>query len=134
MPPKQRSRISATKTSPPRDLSPVEPVTTPQGNALPDLLEHAAVEASAAKSTENSDCNEERNPCDIDLMEELDVNKYLVWKPPEEEGPDIRGGTIDALIIQATKATKNGGMLSGIVGCITRSCSLNVFVFKSQVV
>lgn len=44
-------------------------------------------------------------------MEKLTVDEYLVFKKPEEEGPDIRGGSIDALIIQATKATKNGGEL-----------------------
>lgn len=111
LPPKQRSRTNQTVSSPPRIESPTEPppppvVHTPQTKALPDLLEHAAVET---KNLENENCENETNPCDIDLMEELDVDKYLVWKPQEEEGPDIRGGTIDALIIQATKATKNGG-------------------------
>lgn len=54
----------------------------------------------------------EEGPCDIDLMEELDADKYLVKKKEDEEGPEIRGGPIDALIIQATKATKNGGEMS----------------------
>lgn len=72
------------------------------------------MESAATKNVENNAECEETNPCDIDLMEELDVDKCLVWKPPEEEGPDIRGGTIDALIIQATKATKNGGELKNV--------------------
>lgn len=42
-------------------------------------------------------------------MEELNVDKYLVKKKPDEDGPEIRGGTIDALIIQATMGTRNGG-------------------------
>lgn len=42
-------------------------------------------------------------------MEEMDADEYLVKKAPDEEGPEIRGGTVDALIIQATKATRNGG-------------------------
>lgn len=118
IPPKQRPRMNPLKSSsstPPRMESPTpEPViitspAAPQSKTLPDLLEHATVEsAGPIKTVENVNC-EETNPCDIDLMEELDVDKYLVWKPPEEDGPDIRGGTIDALIIQATKATKNGG-------------------------
>lgn len=85
-------------------------VPTQPAKTLPDLLEHATKSNS---NEENVECGvettEKGNSCDVDLMEELDVDKYLVWKPPEEEGPDIRGGTIDALIIQATKATKNGG-------------------------
>lgn len=79
-----------------------------QAKTLPDLLEHTAAESSISAENLKTDV-EETNPCDIDLMEELNVDKYLVWKPPEDDGPDIRGGTIDALIIQATKATKNGG-------------------------
>lgn len=39
----------------------------------------------------------------------LDVTHLLVLKKPDElEGPDIRGGHPDALVIHATKANKNG--------------------------
>nr|XP_033323203.1 guanine nucleotide-releasing factor 2-like isoform X5 [Megalopta genalis]XP_033323204.1 guanine nucleotide-releasing factor 2-like isoform X6 [Megalopta genalis] len=41
------------------------------------------------------------------ILEELDVTKYLVFKKPDEEGPDIRGGHPDALLIHATKANKH---------------------------
>lgn len=87
-----------------------KPLQLTHVKTLPDLLEHTTTEIATPKSTENLKTDdEETNLCDIDLMESLDVTKYLVLKPPEEEGPDIRGGTVDALIIQATKATKNGG-------------------------
>jgi hypothetical protein len=39
---------------------------------------------------------------------DLDVSNLLVFKKVEEEGPDIRGGHPDALVIHATKASKNG--------------------------
>ncbi|XP_076358426.1 rap guanine nucleotide exchange factor 1-like [Tachypleus tridentatus] len=39
-------------------------------------------------------------------LDELEVTQYLIWKKPNEEGADIRGGSIDALIVQATKAGK----------------------------
>lgn len=108
--------MSAAKSSPPPAASPAEtapPSPVSQTKALPDLLEHAAVEKSAAVKPAESSEGEEvaSDPNSADLMEELDVDKCLVWKPPEEEGPDIRGGTVDALIIQATKATRNGGRL-----------------------
>jgi len=48
-------------------------------------------------------------------MEELNVDKYLILKKPEEEGPEIRGGTVDALIIQATKTARNGGKINIIL-------------------
>lgn len=115
LPPKQRVRINSSKSSPP--LTPTasvfvenKPLQSTHVKALPDLLEHTTTEITTPKSTENLKAEDEQtNPCDIDLMEELDVNKYLILKSPEEDGPEIRGGTVDALIIQATKATKNGG-------------------------
>lgn len=45
---------------------------------------------------------------DDSILDELDIAKYLVSKKPEEEGPDIRGGHPDALLIHATKANKHG--------------------------
>lgn len=42
----------------------------------------------------------------MNLMEEIDVKKYLVMKKEGEDGPDIKGGHPDALIIHATKAAK----------------------------
>lgn len=40
------------------------------------------------------------------LMDELDVNNYLVFKKDNEDGPDVKGGHPDALIIHATKVQK----------------------------
>ncbi|XP_075226685.1 C3G guanyl-nucleotide exchange factor isoform X2 [Lycorma delicatula] len=40
-------------------------------------------------------------------LSELDISRFLVFKKADEEGPDIRGGHPDALIIHATKANKN---------------------------
>lgn len=45
---------------------------------------------------------------DDSLLDEIEINKYLVFKKPEEDGPDIRGGNPDALLIHATKANKHG--------------------------
>ncbi|CAG5095229.1 Similar to C3G: Guanine nucleotide-releasing factor 2 (Drosophila melanogaster), partial [Cotesia congregata] len=44
---------------------------------------------------------------DDGILDELDISKYLVLKKPEEDGPDIRGGHPDALLIHATKANKH---------------------------
>ncbi|XP_056640209.1 guanine nucleotide-releasing factor 2 isoform X1 [Diorhabda sublineata] len=103
LPPKQRRKQSA-RTPPPTPVS--EPKNSSSSSSstnkvLPDLLEHTA--KNEEKSSESSTPS-----CEEDLMEMLNVDRYLTWKKPDEEGPDIRGGPIDALIIQATKATKNG--------------------------
>lgn len=42
------------------------------------------------------------------LMEELDISKYLVVKKEGEDGPEVKGGNPDALIIHATVGTDNG--------------------------
>ncbi|XP_065076422.1 guanine nucleotide-releasing factor 2 isoform X2 [Ochlerotatus camptorhynchus] len=42
----------------------------------------------------------------INLMEELDISNYLVFKKENEDGPDVKGGHPDALIIHATKVQK----------------------------
>ncbi|KDR09115.1 guanine nucleotide-releasing factor 2 isoform X2 [Zootermopsis nevadensis] len=57
--------------------------------------------STQAKRSE-MELTDESNP-----LEHLDITKYLVIKKPDEEGPDIRGGHPDALIIHATKANKN---------------------------
>ncbi|KAG5886363.1 Guanine nucleotide-releasing factor 2, partial [Gonioctena quinquepunctata] len=103
LPPKQRSRKSSSLTPPPTPpgMAIVESKSPlPSIKALPDLLEHTTKSEEKSESSSPS--------CEEDLMELLNVDEYLLWKKPDEEGPDIRGGPIDALIIQATKATKNG--------------------------
>ncbi|XP_058442938.1 guanine nucleotide-releasing factor 2 isoform X6 [Malaya genurostris] len=42
----------------------------------------------------------------INLMEELDVSSHLVCKKENEDGPDVKGGHPDALIIHATRVQK----------------------------
>lgn len=40
------------------------------------------------------------------LIEEIDVQKYLVFKKEGEDGPDVKGGELEALIVHATKVQK----------------------------
>lgn len=45
------------------------------------------------------------------IIEEVDVTPYLVFKKDGEDGPEVKGGYIDALIIHAShvqKVTDNG--------------------------
>lgn len=42
----------------------------------------------------------------VNLLEQVDANEFLVFEKEKEDGPDIKGGTLDALIIHATKVTK----------------------------
>lgn len=110
LPPK-RARTKSNISEPP--LSPTIPERKASPvKSLPDLLEHTANSSSIKPSEEKKSDKRESgdfNTCDIDLIEELDVTKHLVVKKTDEDGPEIRGGQVDGLIIMATKATKNGG-------------------------
>lgn len=43
----------------------------------------------------------------VNLIEELDITEYLVLKKPNEDGPDVKGGYLDALIVHASQAQKH---------------------------
>ncbi|XP_047496676.1 rap guanine nucleotide exchange factor 1-like isoform X6 [Penaeus chinensis] len=56
------------------------------------------------KAPEKEEEEEEEEEC---LLDYLDVQEYLVLKKEGDEGPDIRGGPVDALVVHASKANKN---------------------------
>lgn len=72
------------------------PISRPASNALSSV-------SISDNTLELRDIDQDDN-----ILEELDISKYLVFKKPDEEGPDIRGGHPDALLIHATKANKHG--------------------------
>lgn len=57
---------------------------------------------SNVTETPQADANE------VNIMEELNVSQWLLFKKPEEDGPLVRGGHADALVVHATNAVKNG--------------------------
>jgi hypothetical protein len=68
-----------------------------------------------------------------DPLKQLDIMKYLIIKKPDEEGPDVRGGHPDALIIHATKANKNGQYHSAntrsIVNALSYILNPDIYMF-----
>ena len=42
------------------------------------------------------------------LLHELDVSQYLIIKSTTDDGPEIRGGMPDALLVKAAEVTQNG--------------------------
>ncbi|XP_039288475.1 guanine nucleotide-releasing factor 2 isoform X3 [Nilaparvata lugens] len=132
LPPKQRTRHRSTTTSPPPPASP-SPIP-PSNNSL--LVTVSTPEPTNAKDCRDSSVSPQRSPLQrVELspvvtngnspspaleeddtkslpppdspLAELDMTRYLIFKKNEEDGPDIRGGHPDALIIHATKASKN---------------------------
>ncbi|XP_011054689.1 PREDICTED: guanine nucleotide-releasing factor 2 isoform X9 [Acromyrmex echinatior] len=96
-----------------KDLTPSTPVklvNINNNNVIMDTVLSSSRPASNALSSISVDENTlELRDIDQDdsILDELDINKYLVLKKPDEEGPDIRGGHPDALLIHATKANKH---------------------------
>ncbi|KAM7346903.1 C3G guanyl-nucleotide exchange factor isoform 3-T3 [Cochliomyia hominivorax] len=43
------------------------------------------------------------------ILEEIDITPYLVFKKDNEEGPEVKGGHIDALIVHASRAQNDNG-------------------------
>lgn len=78
--------------------------------ALDTILPPSRPASNALSSISVDDNTLELRDVDQDdsILDELDISKYLVFKKPDEEGPDIRGGHPDALLIHATKANKHG--------------------------
>ena len=64
-------------------------------------LERKDQEIAQEKEEEEED--EEEGPLDL-----LDVSVYLIYKKDGEEGPDIRGGPVDALIVHASRTSQRG--------------------------
>jgi len=60
------------------------------------------ITSGTAEQSLHTDSNE------VNIMEELNVSQWLVFKKPEEDGPLVRGGHADALVVHATNAVKNG--------------------------
>ncbi|EFN67862.1 Guanine nucleotide-releasing factor 2 [Camponotus floridanus] len=92
-----------------KDVTPPTPVKL-NNNVIMDTVLSSSRPASNALSSISVDENTlELRDIDQDdnILDELDINKYLVLKKSDEEGPDIRGGHPDALLIHATKANKH---------------------------
>lgn len=60
--------------------------------------------SSSSGSTAAADTQPSQRPGN--LIELLDIAEYLVLKKPGEEGPDVKGGYLDALIVHASQAQK----------------------------
>lgn len=97
------------KFIPPRlDLSPKPPlppafIPVPITAHSPAAVDQYPMHLSeGASKSQGVLADEPGNP-----LEELDVSRHLVLKKSDEDGPDIRGGSEDGLIVHATRANKN---------------------------
>lgn len=81
-------------------FSPPDTPSTPRPLHVPLL----PLPAPTQPNGEGKPVNPEED--DEDGMEELDLSGELVLKQPDDEGPEVRGGSLDALITHAAKLNK----------------------------
>ncbi|KAI1289858.1 Rap guanine nucleotide exchange factor 1 [Halotydeus destructor] len=88
------SLSAAQSSGPPSDSS--SGISSLSGESSPKSVKSST---SPTKITEKKPV---KGPLDC-----VDVTQWLAFKADKEDGPEIRGGTIDALIVRATEVSKN---------------------------
>ncbi|XP_004529495.1 guanine nucleotide-releasing factor 2 isoform X3 [Ceratitis capitata] len=49
------------------------------------------------------------------MLEEIDVSKYLVLKRKDEDGPEVKGGYVDALIVHASRVQNDNAFIDAFI-------------------
>ncbi|KAH9488884.1 Rap guanine nucleotide exchange factor 1 [Bulinus truncatus] len=91
------SDCSSIASNPPR-LSLPQPVTAPQHKG--EEREKAPLAQPEIQKDSDSDF------CELNLLDDVEIEDQLIFKDKDDEGPEVRGGAIDALIVHATQAGK----------------------------
>ncbi|XP_046635502.1 rap guanine nucleotide exchange factor 1-like isoform X2 [Daphnia pulicaria] len=84
------------------------PTTTPEADSRPTTPPRvmAAIKGPPPITTNEADKIDPESDNE-DGMEQIDLSADLVLKQPEDEGPEVRGGGLDALITHAAKLNKD---------------------------
>ncbi|XP_043657781.1 guanine nucleotide-releasing factor 2 isoform X10 [Drosophila teissieri] len=90
-----------------------QPITTSQvleEQEEPTAESRPLVAVHEAGKPENADdeaeAEAERADMLINMLEEVNITRYLILKKREEDGPEVKGGYIDALIVHASRVQK----------------------------
>ncbi|XP_068628338.1 guanine nucleotide-releasing factor 2 isoform X3 [Battus philenor] len=77
-------------------------VQQPMPSPVPSQRSEGSSEPAVATVEPNTNASAESE----DIILQTDISQWLLLKAPAKEGPEVRGGHPDALIVLATKATK----------------------------
>ncbi|XP_049887610.1 guanine nucleotide-releasing factor 2 isoform X5 [Pectinophora gossypiella] len=81
-------------------------VQQPTPSPVPSQRSESSTEA-VQSTNNNSDSKPAPVPDSDDIILHTDIAQHLLLKAPSKDGPEVRGGHPDALIVLATKATKD---------------------------
>ncbi|KAH8290053.1 hypothetical protein KR044_006114 [Drosophila immigrans] len=105
-----------TETGAGGESSTMAPISTPQ------MLEAGGEDVTGGEAQQTE--SRQQIPCELELdeedeeeeedvdnqlpnmLEEIDITPYLILKKKEEDGPEVKGGYIDALIVHASRVQK----------------------------
>lgn len=107
LPPKKgRSSITSTLVPALTEASPTTTTRTSDDESPPTTPPRAVASIKGPPVTNGVDKVDPESE-NKDGMEQIDLSADLVLKQPEDEGPEVRGGGLDALITHAAKLNKD---------------------------
>ncbi|KAK4018436.1 hypothetical protein OUZ56_000490 [Daphnia magna] len=107
LPPKRgRSSINSPTVLPLHEISATTMARLPEADTPPITRPLASIKAPPPSNTNGIDKADPESDNE-DGMEKVDLSPELVLKQPEDEGPEVRGGSLDALITHAAKLNKD---------------------------
>ncbi|CAG2169956.1 unnamed protein product [Oppiella nova] len=103
LPPKQRKSVLTALSKPPNESPEMMPRTSTPVSLVPSSDSGISSQPELTRA-------ETEEPEEVSALDETDVSVYIVLKNTTEEGPEIRGGSVDGLIVKATEVSKNDFM------------------------
>lgn len=72
----------------------------------------------------------------MNLIEEIDVYKYLIFKKDGEDGPDVKGGQLDALIVHASRVQKicENGKFNRFISFCSTVLFVRIFIIAVAII
>lgn len=116
---------------PPKKRKAVKP-EPPKADESPELIQRTSTPVSLVPSSESGISSqseltraEAEVECEeVTALDQIDVSAYIVFKTSTEEGPDIRGGSVDGLVVKATEVSKNGKTNTHSIDCMAYGLTL----------
>ncbi|XP_017012171.2 guanine nucleotide-releasing factor 2 isoform X9 [Drosophila takahashii] len=83
-----------------------EPATMAEESAVSAVDDPSEILPAAKPEIAPAEDAEEEEEMLINMLEEVNITRYLILKKREEDGPEVKGGHIDALIVHASRVQK----------------------------
>ena len=105
LPPKKRKALKPEPPKPEESPELIQRTSTPV-SLVPSSESGISSQSELTRAETEPECDE------LCALDQIEVSAFIVFKPPTEEGPEIRGGSVDGLIVKATEVSKNGKQIA----------------------